>query len=268
MFNFFEREIITFLRRFIYSSIFIQLRKSMDKYNQWKSFYFSLGILLVINFVLSAIFSIILPFGVMGTLVISFILFIIYWKNRIDKLGKVGNTRNSKYWSDRQFWYSLSGWQFEEEVADVFRRNGYKAEVTKGSGDGGVDIIMEKDGLKYIVQCKHYNGHKATPQELRALWGVMEDFRADVAIMVASDGITDMGRSFVSNKPNYKVFTLDDIIKMSINNKKTEQKINTKKDDNFTIKINNVNNLSYNASIVFGCAFVILSFLYILGIVH
>jgi len=77
--------------------------------------------------------------------------------------------------------------------------------------------LFDLTSIKYIVQCKRYNGHPATPQELRALWGVMNDFDADIAVMVATSGITDMGRAFVANKPNYEVLTLDDIIELSHN---------------------------------------------------
>lgn len=264
MSNIIEKEIFIFLRRFIYSSIFVYLRKNIDKYNQWKHLSFSFAVLVAVNCVISILCFIIFPVGIMSSLVISFVLFIIYWYKRINKLKKIGNTKNSKYWNDKQFWYGLTGWQFEEEVADVFEKNGYKTEVTQGSGDGGVDIIMEKDGLKYIVQCKRYNGHKVTPEQLRALWGVMDDNKADFAIMVATDGITDTGRDFVSNKSNYKVLTLDDIIEMSINHKTSEpqnpaKRIETKRE---------YNNGTMDAAIVFGVAFAILLVLYCFGIIH
>lgn len=268
MAGFIEREITNFLRRFIYSSIFLYLRRNISKYNQWKHFFLSLIFLAILNVIIFFVFAIILPGVVAGSLTVSFILFVIYWVHRINNLKRIGNTRNSKYWNNRQFWYSLNGWQFEEEVADIFEKNGYKTRVTPGSGDGGVDIIMYKDGLKYIVQCKRYNGHKATPQELRALWGVMDDFRANVAIMVATDGITDMGRAFVSNKPNYKVLTLDDIIEMSINPETSEQKIMTQKNNTNMNNNTEESNPVLTLAIIFGCVFVVLLMLYSMGVIH
>lgn len=51
----------------------------------------------------------------------------------------------------------MDGWEFEEYVAELFMRNGFShVEVTKGSGDQGVDILADKDGVSYAVQCKHY----------------------------------------------------------------------------------------------------------------
>ena len=111
MSNIIEKEIFIFLRRFIYSSIFVYLRKNIDKYNQWKHLSFSFAVLVAVNCVISILCFIIFPVGIMSSLVISFVLFIIYWYKRINKLKKIGNTKNSKYWNDKQFWYGLTGWQ-------------------------------------------------------------------------------------------------------------------------------------------------------------
>ena len=37
--------------------------------------------------------------------------------------------------------------------------NGFKhVEITKGSGDQGVDILCERNGQTYAIQCKNYAG--------------------------------------------------------------------------------------------------------------
>jgi len=51
----------------------------------------------------------------------------------------------------------MDGWEFEEYIAELLVRNGYHhVEVTRGSGDQGVDILAEKDEISYAIQCKHY----------------------------------------------------------------------------------------------------------------
>ena len=51
----------------------------------------------------------------------------------------------------------MDGWEFEEYAAELLARNGFvHVEVTRGSGDQGVDILAQKDGVSYAVQCKHY----------------------------------------------------------------------------------------------------------------
>lgn len=53
---------------------------------------------------------------------------------------------------------SMDGHTFEHWCADILRKNGFKkVEVTQGSGDQGVDVLAEKDGIKYAVQCKCYS---------------------------------------------------------------------------------------------------------------
>lgn len=147
-----------------------------------------------------------------GVAVICGIICFCWWWH--NKLSYIDTRLNASMWRERAWWWTLDGWQFENEVAKVFRLHGYKATVTKGSGDGGVDIILKKDGYCAIVQCKHYQ-NPVPPEPIRALWGCKDDFNADEVILVASSGITDMGAKFVQNKPAFKVLNLDDIIRMS-----------------------------------------------------
>lgn len=52
----------------------------------------------------------------------------------------------------------LEGHEFEYYCADLLRGHGFlEVEVTKGSGDYGIDILAEKDGITYAVQCKCYH---------------------------------------------------------------------------------------------------------------
>jgi len=48
----------------------------------------------------------------------------------------------------------MAGVDFEHYVAAVLRGVGYTVEVTKASGDFGVDLIAMKDGVRTSVQCK------------------------------------------------------------------------------------------------------------------
>ncbi len=52
---------------------------------------------------------------------------------------------------------AMEGHRFEHWCAEVLRKNGFgNVEVTCGSGDQGVDILAEKGGIKYAIQCKCY----------------------------------------------------------------------------------------------------------------
>ena len=51
----------------------------------------------------------------------------------------------------------MEGHEFEYFCADLLRKRGFvEVSVTKGSGDYGVDILAEKEGVTYAVQCKCY----------------------------------------------------------------------------------------------------------------
>ncbi len=52
----------------------------------------------------------------------------------------------------------LEGHDFEYYCADILRERGFEdVEVTKGSGDFGADILAERDGVTYAIQCKCYD---------------------------------------------------------------------------------------------------------------
>lgn len=51
----------------------------------------------------------------------------------------------------------MEGHDFEYYCAGLLERNGFvEVQVTKGSGDYGIDILAEKDGVTYGIQCKRY----------------------------------------------------------------------------------------------------------------
>lgn len=62
----------------------------------------------------------------------------------------------------------MNGHQFEYYCAELLKRNGYRnVKVTPGSGDNGVDILAERDGFSYAIQCKCYSkklGNKAAQE--------------------------------------------------------------------------------------------------------
>lgn len=60
----------------------------------------------------------------------------------------------------------MEGHDFEYFCAELLRKRGFQeVEVTKGSGDYGIDILAEKEGVTYAIQCKCY----ATPVGVKAV---------------------------------------------------------------------------------------------------
>ena len=201
----------------------------VNKKGLWREFFISTPIFGGFWYVLHLLYSgktISLSFFLIA-LLIAFIVYCIYWSGLFNKspyqqFSRYEITKNKTSWAQQEWWWSLDGWQFEQEVAKIFISKGYNATVTRATGDGGVDIILEKDGFRSIVQCKHHN-NPVGPNDARALWGCKDDFQADEVILIASSGITKGAADYINNKPNYTVYTLDDIIEMS----QSEQYINS-----------------------------------------
>ena len=67
---------------------------------------------------------------------------------------------------------NMDGHEFEYFCGDLLKKNEFSnVEVTRGSGDQGIDIIAYKDGVKYGIQCKCYSqniGNKAVQEALPA----------------------------------------------------------------------------------------------------
>ena len=63
---------------------------------------------------------------------------------------------------------TMEGHDFEYYCADLLKNNGfYNVSVTQGSGDQGIDVLAEKGGVKYGIQCKCYAkdiGNKAVQE--------------------------------------------------------------------------------------------------------
>ena len=104
----------------------------------------------------------------------------------LDKLVEYEESLRLKSFA---YWENMSGYEFEHAVADLYRKLGYKAIVTPASGDGGVDIILEKNYEKIAVQCKHH-ANPVGPNDFRALIGVVVSGEYDFGIFVSLFGFT------------------------------------------------------------------------------
>lgn len=122
---------------------------------------------------------------------------------------------NYKYWRDKKsadFWLRLTGTAFEYYLAELFSMKGYKATLTKHSGDKGVDIILEKNYEILIVQCKAHKA-KIAPNVARKLDESMRYFGVNKAILASISGYTQGVYEYVEGKP-IKLMDLNDILKL------------------------------------------------------
>ena len=97
---------------------------------------------------------------------------------------------------------SLSWKEFEELLAEAYRRQGYLVgENTSLGPDGGVDLRIERGGDLYLVQCKQWRDYKVGVKVVREIYGLVTAENASGAIIVTSGLFTQEAKNFAADKP-------------------------------------------------------------------
>jgi restriction system protein len=97
---------------------------------------------------------------------------------------------------------ALSWAHFETLVAEAYRRQAYTVSRPSANGpDGGVDLVLRKEGNTLLVQCKQWKSWKVGVQVIREIYGVLTDRKAHGAIVVTSGMFTQEARAFADGKP-------------------------------------------------------------------
>jgi len=102
------------------------------------------------------------PLALIGKAIVYVVLFVLLfiW----EMLKTYANTPSKK----KKAYTSMTGWEFEEYCADILKSKGFKSvQVTKGSGDQGIDVLATKKGIRYAIQTKNYTrpvGNKAVQE--------------------------------------------------------------------------------------------------------
>lgn len=102
--------------------------------------------------------------------------------SKTETKNKVTNNKTAnKDISDKQYliflftasYEEMDGYDFEYLCYLYFGSNGYKPELTKGSGDHGVDLIIidPKDNLRIAVQCKKWKSPVGNEPILKLVGG-------------------------------------------------------------------------------------------------
>ncbi len=95
----------------------------------------------------------------------------------------------------------MSWQQFEQLVSEAFRMQGYRVTETGGGGaDGGIDLVLSRDGEKHLVQCKQWRAFKVGVDVVRELYGVMAAKGAAGGFVVTSGRFTDEATNFANGR--------------------------------------------------------------------
>lgn len=82
-------------------------------------------------------------------------------------------------------WRALRGYDFEQYLVDAFRLHGYQVTHMGGSGDHGVDLIVECQGIRVAIQAKGYESHVSNDAVQQAYSG--KDIHGCQACMVITN---------------------------------------------------------------------------------
>lgn len=83
----------------------------------------------------------------------------------------------------------MNGTEFENFIGLLFTKMGYKASVTKTSGDQGIDVIAERNGIKFGIQAKCYSNVVGNSAIQEVVAG-MAYYKCDKGLVVTNNTFT------------------------------------------------------------------------------
>lgn len=116
----------------------------------------------------------------------------------------------------RRVMADLSGYQFEELVADLLKCLGYNTRVTSRSGDGGVDIIAHMDALGFQppivkVQCKRVTSQTGSP-DVNQLLGTLGE--GEFGLFVNLGSYTRGAIELERNRPKLRLINGEQFVEL------------------------------------------------------
>ena len=97
--------------------------------------------------------------------------------------------------------HEVSWREFEQLVAEHYRRKGYQVKRRGGNGpDGGVDVELRMQQDLYLVQCKHWRARQVGVATVREIYGVMQAEGAVGGIIVTSGSFTKDAEDFAHGR--------------------------------------------------------------------
>lgn len=92
----------------------------------------------------------------------------------------------------------MSGKEFEHFISELFKKFGYQTEVTKASGDQGIDIIATKGLVKVAIQAKCYSGVVGNHAIMEAVAG-MKYYNANKCMVITNNFFTKSARELAES---------------------------------------------------------------------
>ena len=121
-----------------------------------------------------------------------------FWDRRGDPTSRRDKTAEPS--NESADLSKLSGRQFEQQVFSLLQMMGFRATLTKATGDGGIDIEAELSqpitGGRFLFQCKRLTADVGAPQVRDFYGAVSADPGAVKGVFITTAGFTPQARSF------------------------------------------------------------------------
>ncbi|GAA6620520.1 restriction endonuclease [Scytonema sp. NUACC26] len=91
----------------------------------------------------------------------------------------------------------ISGREFEEFLAKVFKLLGYKVLLTQEKGDFGADLVVQKNSVKTVVQAKRYKGNVGVDAVYQVV-GALGYYKADKSMVITNSKFTTAARELAA----------------------------------------------------------------------
>jgi restriction system protein len=108
----------------------------------------------------------------------------------------------------KEFLLQINPLEFERLVSTLYKKLGYKTDLTKNSYDNGIDILIEKEKVgkkeKSVVQCKRSKNNIGVPI-IRELAGTISNLKATKGILITTSNFTRQAILFSEMNPRIEL---------------------------------------------------------------
>lgn len=112
--------------------------------------------------------------------------------------------------NDKSLWYSLqsnfknlTGDEFEELIARLYRKKGFRVYKTPKGPDDGVDLIVRKGITSIVIQCKNWEQKVGNGDVLKTA-GARQLKNATYALVITSSQFTEPAKVVLKKTPKIR----------------------------------------------------------------
>jgi HJR/Mrr/RecB family endonuclease len=107
---------------------------------------------------------------------------------------------------------TMTGEQFEQRLATLFRSLGFRVSTTRATGDFGADLVLERDGVRTVIQAKRWDASVGI-EAVYEVVGAKAHYGASEAVVVTNLLFTPAAAE-LANDNGVALIERDELVKM------------------------------------------------------